>query len=122
MGRELEVRVIGLRELQRALRAVSADAAKELRRELKELAEPVREEARRLFAPLSPRSAAGFRVAVRSRGVAVEQRLRRTTGRRPDFGSLQMQRALLPALGAKRGEVERGLEEMLDRLGSKEGF
>lgn len=117
-----QVRVLGLRELQRALRSLSREAARELRHELREAAEPVRDEARRLFSPISERAAAGFRVAVRSRGVAVEQRHRRTTGRRPDFGALQMRRALLPALAAKRDEVERRLEAMLDRLARKERF
>ncbi len=101
---------------------MSKDLTRDLRAELREAGDIVRDESRSRFSGISPRSAAGYRTVVRARGVAVEQRLGRTTGARPDFGALQLRRALNPALEAKTGEVERQLEGMLDRLGSRNGF
>jgi hypothetical protein len=116
------VRVTGLKETRRALNRVDKDSAKELRKALKDAAEPVRAAAASLFAPVSPRSAAGYRVAVRARGVAVEQRLGRTTGQHPEFGARQMREALLPALLSKEGDVVDGVERALDMLVARNGF
>lgn len=44
------------------------------------------------------KSAAGFKVRIRQRGVEVEQSLRKTTGLHPEWGGVQMKHALLPAL------------------------
>lgn len=109
------VRVEGLRELQRALRAADAELARELNRELRRAADIVAQDARGRFAQYDARSAAGFRGRVKGGGRAVaEQRRRRTTGQHPEYGALQMTRALLPALAAKRPQVERSVEQMLD--------
>lgn len=117
------LRVSGLRELHSALKRYDNELKKELERELREAAKIVSVEAAGLFGGVSARAAAGFRPRVRGFGrVAVEQRLGRTTGQRPDFGSLQMRTALLPALEAKQDEVVNHIEGMLDRLGRKEGF
>jgi hypothetical protein len=110
------VRVRGLRELQSAFRKADKALAKDLRDELKEVGRIVQEEATRRFTPIDPRSAAGYKVRVRGKGVAVEQSKGRTTGLHPQFGVLQMQTALIPALDAKEGEVVRRLEDMLDRI------
>ena len=112
----MAVRVKGLREFMRAASRAEKESRTEIRAALKEAAEPVRQEAASRFSAIDARSAAGYRVVVRQRGVAVEQRLGRTTGRRPDFGRLQMTRALLPALEAKAPEVERQLEKAIDRI------
>jgi hypothetical protein len=101
---------------------MGGDLPKEVRRELKEAAEPVRLEAQRLFAPVSARSAAGYRVRVRSRGVAVEQSKRRTTGKHPEFGRMQIGRALIPALERKSDDVEDALAGMIDRLAARNEF
>lgn len=116
------VRVKGLRELQRDFRKMSKDLSKEVRDGLREGAEPVRQEAAALFSPISADSAAGYKVRVRQRGVAVEQSRRRTTGKRRDYGRLQMGRALIPGLEAKQGEVIRGVEKVLDKLAGSNGF
>jgi hypothetical protein len=116
------VRVKGLREVQRAFREVDKDIAKEIRERLRGVGSIVQQGAAQLLAPISPASAQSFKVRVRQRGVAVEQSKGRTTGLRPDFGVLQMNRALLPALDAHGSEVERKLEEMLDDLDRKAGF
>lgn len=116
------VRVHGLRELNRSLKDMEKDVAKEVRRGLKEAAVPVKVDAARLFAPVSAKSAAGYRVANRQRGVAVEQRLGRTTGQHPEFGVQQMVQALLPALAMNEERVIEGVERVLDRLADREGF
>lgn len=110
------VRVKGLREFQRACNKADKQTKTGLRARLRDAGDTVRGEASARFAHVDGKSAAGYRVAVRARGVAVEQRLGRTTGRRPDFGAKQMREALVPALEAKRGQVERNLEDMLDDI------
>ena len=116
------VRVKGLKELQRDFRKMSREVSKEIRDGLREAAEPVRAEASSRFSSIDARSAAGYRVAVRTRCVSVEQRRRRTTGRHPEFGSLQMRRALLPALAAKENEVVDGVDHVLGKLAGENGF
>lgn len=117
------VRVRGLRELQRDFKKMSGDLNKEVDRELKEAAGIVSEEARSRFVAYNSGSAAGFRPRVKGFGRAfVEQSRRRKTGKRPDYGALQMRKALLPALGAKQNEVIERLDKMLGRLGGDYGF
>lgn len=110
------LRVKGLREFQRACAKGDKESRTEVRKALKEAGEPVRRSAAQHFSPIDVRSAAGFRVVVRQRGVAVEQRIRRTTGQRPKYGSLQMRRALLPALMENEHEIERQTEIAIDRI------
>lgn len=78
---------------------------------LREAAVPVRDEARARFARYDARSASRYGISVRRTGiVSVEQRLRRTTGKHPQFGSLQMRRALIPALQNNVDETIRRLD------------
>jgi hypothetical protein len=117
------VRITGLAKLQRSFSRVSGGLNKDIDRELLRAGKIVAEDARSRFSGINASSAAGFRPRTRGFGrVVVEQRRRRTTGKRGDYGVLQMQRALLPALGSKRGEVMDALEEMLDSLGRRNGF
>lgn len=101
---------------------MSKDLSKEVREGLRDAAQPVRAEAQSRFSPISPGSAAGYRVVVRQRGVAVEQSRRRTTGKRPDFGRLQLARALFPALDSKQEEVIEGVDKVLGKLANANGF
>jgi len=116
------IRLEGLKELHRSLRRYDKALALELNRRLKRAADIVREDASARFQRINATSAQGFRPRARSGAAFVEQSRRRTTGTRPDFGSLQMRLALLPALQSKSGEVEQSIEAMLDELGSQEGF
>lgn len=117
------VKIEGLRELERALRASDKDAAKGLRKELREAAKVVAMDARGKLAPYSGYSAMGLRPRVRAGLVAVaEQSRKRTTGQHPEFGSLIMRRALVPALWENRDEVNRRMESMLDNVGRDNGF
>lgn len=117
------VKIEGLRELERALRASDKDAAKGLRKELREAAKVVAMDARGKLSPYSGYSAMGLRPRVRAGLVAVaEQSRKRTTGQHPEFGSLIMRRALVPALWENRDEIDRRMESMLDNVGRDNGF
>jgi hypothetical protein len=113
------VRVKGLRELQRALKDADRELRLAVRAELREAGEIVRREGQALFERYSPKSAAGYRVRVRQRGVAVEQSLRRTTGLHPEWGRLQLREALEPALDAKQDEVVGRLEDAVDNVADR---
>lgn len=116
----MTVRVEGLRELHAALKRAEGDLDKGLRDELKEIGQVVADESRSRFSHVSPRSAAGFKPRVRGSGrVDVAQSLRRTTGKRGDYGAHQMRRALIPALDAKEGEIVRRLDRMLDHVADR---
>ena len=64
-------------------------------------------------------SAGGFRTRVRQKGIAVQQSKRKTTGKHPEYGSLQMRAALLPALMSNETDMNRQLERALDRVGKR---
>ena len=117
------VRVKGLRQLHRALKEYSDDVKRELEQELRAAGEIVATSARSKFVGIDQRSAAGFKSKTKGFGrVVVQQSRRRTTGRRGDFGSLQMRRALLPAVGENQAQVLEHIEGMLDRIGRRNGF
>lgn len=110
------VRVRGYREFLRAADRAGRESKKEVRETLRDVGEVVRVEGQRRFERYDTRSAAGYRVRVRARGVSVEQTLRRTTGLRPDYGALQMRVALIPALESKEPEVEKRMEKAIDQI------
>ena len=90
--------------------------ARNVRDKLKEAADVVRVEASARFAPISAKSAAGYRIRARIGAAFVEQSLRKTTRKHPEYGRFQMRRALEPALEAKSHEVEKRLEKAVDEL------
>lgn len=110
------VRVRGLKELQRTLKEADKETRKRVRDVLRETGDIVRDEGQSRFSGIDAKSAAGFKVRVRQRGVSVEQTRRKTTGKRPDYGQLQMTRALNPALEAKKDEIVRSFEEAMDKI------
>ena len=112
-GATIEVK--GWKELIKASRELPANSRRELRKAFRESGELVRSDAAARFTPIDARSAAGYKVRVRQSGVAVQQSLRKTTGKRPDYGALQMRRALLPALDANEAETMQKLEAALDQ-------
>ena len=103
-------RVVGLKELLRATDAMGKDTKRLVRAKLREAAEPIRQDASHLFAKYDEKSASKYGISVRRTGfVSVEQRLRRSATvdrRRPKFGSLQMEKALLPAVADNAALVE----------------
>jgi hypothetical protein len=95
------VHVEGFGALIRAADRAGKETKKKVRDRVRAVGESVRKGAQQRFAPVDARTAAHYGVTVRQSGlVTVEQRLRRTTGRRPDFGLMQMVVALDPAAGS----------------------
>jgi hypothetical protein len=113
-------RVEGLRSLIRATDAAGKETKKLVRDDLRRVAEPVKQSAQARFARYDARSASRYGISVRRTGyVSVEQRLRRTTGHHPQYGSLQMRKALIPALEDNTDNIVAGLEQALDRWARK---
>jgi len=110
------LRLNGYKEFLRAAAAAGKESKAEVRNALKAAADPVRADATRRFSPINEGSAAGYRVSVRQRGVAVDSSRRKTTGTRPDYGALQMRKALIPAATANRDLLRRQIELALDRI------
>ena len=106
--------VKGYKEFLRACVRADADTRKFVRSAFRQVGELVRRDAAERLTKYSERSAHGLKVRVRQRGVAVEQSLAKVTGKRPDYGSLQMRKALLPALEEQQERVD---EQMADALG-----
>jgi hypothetical protein len=119
------VRVKGLRELQRDFKRMGGALNPEVDKALKRAADIVREQTREIASgkAFNPRTVSGYRSRVRGFGHAyVEQSRSRTTGMRGDWGSIQMQRAMLPALGMRREDVVHEIDLMLAQLGGQFGF
>ena len=110
------LRVEGYTQLLRALAAADIEQKRELRKTLREIGDVVKRDAIQRFTPIDAHSAGGYRTRVRQRGVAVEQSLRKTTGAHPEWGSLQMRKALLPALMSREDDTERAMETAMDRV------
>ena len=106
-----------LRELLRKTDQADKETRRRVRKQVRESAKPVLTAARAKFAPVDARSAAKYGISVRKAGtVAVEQRLRRSADeamRRPNFGAMQMRRALVPALEENTAEVVSDLNRVL---------
>lgn len=113
------LRISGYKELLRACDHAGQDTKRETRTTFRQVGDVVKVEAQRegsgRLGSLSPKTAEGLRTRVRLRGVAVEESLGRTTGARPDWGRVVKGR-LEDALAAKEDEVERDLEQAIDRV------
>ena len=114
------IKVHGLREMSLAFSKADKDLKKNLRSTLREVAEPVREEAASRASHeirnIGPRWSQ-MRVGVTSKVVYVAPRQRSRGGsRRPNLASLLMERAMEPALEANAGQIEDACEDMLDKI------
>lgn len=121
-----EVRVEGLRDLNRAFARLGAGVKKELVGELALAAEPVRAAAVELAVSgirnIGPRWSQ-MRVGVTQSLVYVAPKSRRRRGSpRPNLAPLLMDRAMQPALDENKEEVVTRLGLMIDRLGGESGF
>jgi hypothetical protein len=116
-----QVRVKGLREVQRAFRQVDKSLGQDFKNELKKAGEPV---ARSAAAKLTRWQGASTNVKVHvlGKGVFVRQQKRKVTGLRGDFGKLQMQQAFIPALMENEDGIGRDVEQALDRFVRQAGF
>jgi hypothetical protein len=116
------IRVKGLRELDRAFRQLEGGIPKTTRNELAEVARPIADTAREKISQYRGAKLNTIRPRATGRSVFVTQAARKVTGKRADFGSLQMSHGMLPALDEYGDEIIRGLETELDRLASRLGF
>ena len=117
------IRIEGLDALDRTWRVIDDDLRRELQKEMQDAARIVSEDARSRLSRYNARSAMGIRARIERRTMAVvEQRRARTTGKRGDWGALQMRKALVPARAVRRSEVIARLDRMLGRLAGEHGF
>jgi hypothetical protein len=116
------VRVNGLRETVRALDKVNRDAKKVVLAELASVAEPIAATARTKISRYQGASLSTITPRATTKGVFVRQNARKVSGRRSDFGALQMTHGLLPALADHADEIIPRLERALDQFGASQGF
>jgi hypothetical protein len=120
------VRVLGLREVQRAFRAVDKAVASDLKDALEEAAQPVRRDAQALASSEITNVQqgdpwAGMRIGT-GRSLVYVAPIERSRGRgdsprrRPKFGTKLMDEAMEPALERNRANVENRLDSMLDEF------
>ena len=117
----------GFRELNLAYKGAERDVRLRWRANLREVAEPVRQDAERLAMssirrmPGSPKWSR-MRVGISQRVVYIAPRARGFKGRgrhpskRPNLGDLLMNRAMQPALERNEEQMFRNLERLMDRI------
>lgn len=98
--------VEGLAEFIQAADAVDKQTSRTVRNTLREAVVPVQEAWTRKMAEKFPGRPVKYGISVRRTGtVTVEERLRRTTGKRPDWGKQQIRFGGDPALAENEGEI-----------------
>ncbi len=124
------VRVRGLKELNRAFRALDKSLSKDLTDELKKAADPVKDEAEHLALsqirnmPRSPQWAE-MRIGVsKAQGLVYMVPVQRGGRRwsRGKFKGILLRESMRPSVENKRGEVIEQIDDWLDRWGGEEGF
>jgi hypothetical protein len=116
------LRISGLREVQRAFAKMAITTEVGLRAELLKVAEPVAATAREKISryPGASIGTIGPRASVT--GVFVTQRARKVSGRRGDFGALQMTVGFMPALEEHEEDIVEAAEQALDIITAANGF
>lgn len=110
--------------MQRAFKLAEGKLDKDLRTELRRVAEPVRADAERLAVAGIPRVGVPWsqmRVGVTQTSVYVAPKRRGARGnplrKRPNFAGLLLGRAMVPALERNEPRIVGELEDLLDRVG-----
>lgn len=123
MPETITIRVEGLRELLRVVDQLPKQVKRDIRNELRHVAEPVSAEAQALFlARVSPKPRkTRYGITVRKAGsITVEQRVkgknRAPRFRRPKFTDLVLARSLEPAVMHNERKVFAGMERVFDNL------
>lgn len=116
------VKVEGVREVNAAFRKVDKDLAKQFGNDLKKAAEPVASTARQKVTRYRGAKVTTIRTRRSGPRVFVEQGARKVTGKRPDFGALQMRTVLIPALEERTDEVFDQVEQVLNNYARSAGF
>ena len=140
MTEPIAVKYTGIDEVVHALRGVDDHLLYTLNESMKEVGDVVRDDARERFvAKFSQRQSVASALSIartaenfqtQSRGitsgttvrVAVGQRLRKVTGKRPDWGGRMMEFGLVPARDEKMDEAATILEEGAYGLLHRYGF
>lgn len=112
------IEVNGMTELVRAFRNLPKELKRELQKEIRKVAQPAADRARVLARgmQLSKKTISGIRPGSRLGMAVVRQSRKKSTGKRADFGPLQMGRVLEPAAEQTMPEAAAQLEVMLDRI------
>lgn len=108
--------VLGYKDLIKGLKEADKESRRDVRASFRRVGDLVKFDAARRMAPVDTRAAAGYRTSVRQSGVWVGQSVRKTSGKHPEFGYLQMRIALRPAVAANMGNLDRALEHALDEV------
>lgn len=123
MPADAEVRVNGLRELNRAMARASKDVRSDFKKTLKAVAEPVRDRAevlaREKISHIGDRWS-GMRIGATQTVVYVAPKQRGGRGgpnARPNLAALLMDRAMQPALDENGEAIEAGVGRWLDSIG-----
>lgn len=116
------LRVKGYREVTRALNQVDKDTRKTLLDALKKAAEPTSQDARSRLSRYAGLDTASIQPRAVSTGVYITQKHGKTTGTRPDFGSLQMRQGLLPAVYDHQDDFRDEVDHALGTLIKRRGF
>lgn len=119
MPQKQTAHVKGYREFLRACDRAGKDTKREVRATFRKVGDIVKVDARHRYRAVDAHSAMGLRTVVRQRGVSVEQSLRKTTGQHPEWGKWQMRHALLPALDAEEANVDRALEQAINKVADR---
>lgn len=111
------VRTRGLKEFIAKADAAGKETKKAVRDGLRDVGRLVQGTVRELLAPYDAGTARKVGVSVRKKGlVEVVQRHPKVTGKRGDYGALQMRKGFLRALEQHREEVAQKLDEAVERL------
>jgi hypothetical protein len=118
---ESTVRVFGVQETNAAFRRVDRALAAEFGADLKLAAEPVvrAAKAKEKWQGASIGTIRSRRAGAR---VYVEQSKAKVTGRRGDYGALQMRDALIPALDENADEIFIAVDHVLNKYANEAGF
>lgn len=109
-GAHVKVRLQGYESFLAAVAMADKGTKKVVRARLRQVAMPIRDDVENRFEPYSPKSASGYRVIVRKRGISVEQKYRKIDGSEPSYAPLQVVKALDPA-------YEHGKPMVIDAMG-----
>jgi hypothetical protein len=112
----VQVKPESLRSFKQACLRTDSETDQAVQISLKKAGELIRAGAAARTAPIHALSAVGYQSHVRSGSVVVRQRLPRTTGRHPEWGSWQMRNALLPAVQANLPRINREFEQATGKV------
>lgn len=110
----------GYRETMRALNRADKDTRRDVQRVLEDEARPVAEEIKRRLTRFEGVSLATIRPRALAKGVVVRQHARKRTGKRGDFGGVQMVEGFIPGAWDHIDETTRAVERALDRLTARD--